>query len=182
MLEQSYDWVTAISLRRVASALLLSTVLSGCSFLFVDGPPSSHKQLPYFECSSGKGWPTVDLVYGGLVGIESIALFSASSDFSSSSSDVKSMAAVAAGEAVLFIASAVYGYGKTSDCREAKDELMKRLYRQQMGPGFGPGPGYAPYPPQPDPWATPPSGDFDSPNAPSSTPATGSQPSPKRKP
>jgi len=92
------------------------------------------------------------------------------------------MAAVAAGEAVLFIASAVYGYEKASDCREAKDELMNRLYRQQMGPGFGPGPGYAPYSPQPDPWATPPSGDFDNPNAPSNTPATESQPSPKRKP
>jgi hypothetical protein len=181
MLEQFCDWVTAISLRRVASALLLSTVLSGCSFLFVDGPPSSHKQLPYFECTSGKGWPTVDLVYGGLVGVESIALFSAKSSLdSSSSSNLTAVAAVAAAEAALFISSAVYGYGKASDCREAKDELMNRLYRQQMSPGFGPGPGYAPYPPPSDPWATPPSGDFSSPNAPSSTPAAESPP--KRKP
>jgi hypothetical protein len=178
MLEQFYDWVTAISLRRAAFALLLSTVLSGCSFLFVDGPPSSHKQLPYFECTSGKGWPTVDLVWGGLSGIESLELLSASSN--SSSSAGKTAAAIVAGEAVLFIASAVYGYEKASDCREAKDELMNRLYRQQMGPGFGPGPGYAPYSPQPDPWATPPSGDFASPNAPSSTPAAESPP--KRKP
>jgi hypothetical protein len=181
MLEQIYNGVTAISLRRVASALLLSTVLSGCSFLFVDGPPSSHKQLPYFECTSGKGWPTVDLVWGGLSGAEALGVLSATSNSSSSASSAgKTTAAILAGEAVLFIASAVYGYEKASDCREAKDALMNRLYRQQMGPGFGPGPGFAPYPPQPDPWATPPSGDFSSPNPPSSTPAAESPP--KKKP
>jgi hypothetical protein len=89
-----------------ASAALLASVLGGCSFAFVDGPPTMHKQLPYFECTSSKAWPTVDLVVGGITGIEAVALLSDNSLYS----DSKTQAAIAAGEAALFVASAVYGY------------------------------------------------------------------------
>jgi hypothetical protein len=160
--------------RASASAALLTLVLGGCSFAFVDGPPSMHKQLPYFECTSSRAWPTVDLVVGGITGIEAVTILSADSSLYS---DTRTEAAIAAGEAALFIASAIYGYDKASSCREAKDELMQRLYRQPAGPGFGPGLGGAPYQQPPyDPWVSPPPGAFARPHAPPSVPSTGTGP------
>lgn len=153
---------TRFPLRPPVLGALLALVFGGCSFAFVDGPPSMHKQLPYFECTSSRAWPTVDIVVGGVTGIEAVALLSDNQIYS----DSRTEAAIAAGEAALFVASAVYGYEKTSDCREAKDELIQRVYRQPAGPGFGPGFGGAPYQPPPyDPWVSPAPGVFAKPHA-----------------
>jgi hypothetical protein len=163
---------TIVPLRSAASALLVSALLCGCSFAFVDGPPKVHKQLPYFECSSSNAWPTIDLVLGGIYGIESAAFFSGSA----SASNPNAGGAVIAGMAALFIASAVSGYEKTSSCRDAKDDLMKRLYLQPGGSGFGPESGFAPkQQPSYDPWLAPRPGAFTRPHAPSTTSPAGNE-------
>jgi hypothetical protein len=168
---------TIIPLRSAASAILLSAVFGGCSFAFVDGPPKVHKQLPYFECTSSNAWPTVDLVLGGIYGVESAVVLSNNS-FASES---KTQAALAVGVAALFISSAVYGYEKASSCRDARDDLLKRLYRQPAGPGFGAEPGLSPYQPY-DPWVSPKPGAFTRPRAPSSAQPTGNEPPAKASP
>jgi hypothetical protein len=163
---------TIIPLRSAASALLVSALLSGCSFAFVDGPPTVHKQLPYFECTSSNAWPTVDLALGGIYGLESALSLSGSGPALNSGA----ASAVAVGMAALFIASAVSGYEKTSSCRDAKDNLMKRLYLQPAGTGFGPESGFAPkQPPSYDPWLSPKPGAFTRPHAPSSTSPAGNE-------
>jgi len=141
-------------------AALLAVLPAGCSFAFVDGPPTTHKQLPYFECTSSNVLPTVDAVTAGLFGISAVgALVSASqssSDSYSSNSSDKGDAVLFGALAAVVGASAIYGYQKSSTCREAKEQLMVRL---------GNGPGFAPHPAAPpvDPWLTPPPSSFAAP-------------------
>ena len=90
--------------------------------------------------------------------------------FSESSDSGRSQGAATAAVAALFLASAYSGYGKTKDCRNAKDELMLRLTRHQPGylPGYAPATSYplVPY----DPWLTPPPGAFSKPGPPPAPP------------
>jgi hypothetical protein len=129
-----------------------------------------HRQLPYFECTSGNALPTVDLLIGAAGGIAAAAALStrnSSSDPYATNSNQTDVV-MGLGYLAVFGASAVYGYSKTSSCREAKAELMQRLPRGG-GPGFGPGP-YPPPPPA-DPWVSPPAGAFAAP--PSARPPAG---------
>lgn len=156
-------------LRGALTLAALGTALGGCSWLFVDGPPAAHRQLPYFECSSSRAWPVVDTVFAASTALEAAAI-AGSSD---RTGGANTAAIVAAAESAIFIASAWYGYDKTSDCREAKDELMQRLYRPQGGAGFGPG-GVAPYQTPYDPWVAPPPGSFSRPDQPAPRPPASS--------
>lgn len=142
--------------RSLAISVALAAASGGCSWVFVDGPPAAHKQLPYFECTSSNAWPVVDTVFGVATALEAATLLA-----STRSSGANTAAAVAAGEAVIFGASAVSGYQKTSSCREAKAELLQRLYRLPSGPGMSPGfsPGLPPAQPY-DPWLSPRPGAF----------------------
>jgi hypothetical protein len=137
----------------------------GCSYLFVDGPPKQHRQLPYFTCTTSKAWPVVDTVLGSLYGVEAIALLSVSSSKQGSESGLAGAGAVAGGLAALFIASAVSGYHDASECREATEALQMRLMRMMPSPGNSPTP-YAPGPNY-DPWLHPTNRSF---GAPPSTP------------
>jgi hypothetical protein len=149
---------------------LLALTGSGCSFLFVDGPPAAHTKLPFFECTSSVTLPTIDLVIGAVAGIQAGAVVMDPNNSSTES------AIVAAGEAALFTASAIYGYNKTAKCREAKSELLDRMMRNSPAPSFAPpAPGFpGPYqPPAPyDPWLTPPPGAFSAPPPAAPGPAT----------
>jgi len=124
--------------RLIALIVLAGWANAGCSFLFVDGPPAKHQKMPYFECTSGRGWPIVDTVIGVSVGLGAAAAID------EPGSQNRSEAFIAAAEAALFLASTVYGFSKTSECREAKEALLLRLGR--MSPENEP----------PDPWAPPP--------------------------
>ena len=180
---------TASPLRLTASLVLFASFLAAgsgaCSYAFVDGPPEKHRQLPYFTCTTSKAWPVVDTVLAGVYAVDTAAFLSAGS--SSTARERETVAITAAGLAVLFAASAVSGYGKASDCREATEELQVRLIRmqQQAAPGFGPGPQSAsPYqPPSPyDPWVTSPAGAPPPPPPPAKgapTPESNSPPAPK---
>jgi hypothetical protein len=137
-------------------AAVLALFPTGCSFAFVDGPPTTHKQLPYFECTSSNVLPTVDAVLGGIYGIAAVGtLVDAASSSSSSYSDNKGDAILAGAAAAVLLASGIYGYQKTSSCREAKEQLMVRL---------GNGARFAPVPTRPgDPWLEPPPSSFSAP-------------------
>jgi hypothetical protein len=146
-------------------AALLALFPAGCSFAFVDGPPTVHKQLPYFECTSSNVLPTLDAVVGGLYGIAAVGqLASSSSSSSTYSNDDHTNAIIYGALAVVAGASAVYGYQKTSSCREAKQHLLLRLGNQ---------PGFAPQAAPPvDPWLNPPPSSFSAPpTAPVAPPA-----------
>jgi hypothetical protein len=122
----------------------------GCSYLFVDSPPKHHKELPYFACTTGRGWPVVDTVLGGIYGIAAISAFTQDSADRGSSTGT---GAVAAGMAALLLASALSGYKDTADCREATAQLQLRLMRTHPGPGFASDPNTPPA--QYDPWVRP---------------------------
>ena len=168
----------------VLCALFLAAGSGACSYMFVDGPPEKHRQLPYFTCTTSRAWPVVDTVLSAAYAIDAVGFASAASTQSGSSTSGTEVALIAGGAAVLFAASAVSGYGKASECREATEELQVRLTRMQPATGFGPGP-QGPYPYQPpapyDPWVTPPPGSFAAP--PPSPPAQGAgAPAPTQKP
>ena len=55
---------------------------TGCSFLFVHGPPPDHERLPYFDCSSSNVLPVLDALYGGLAAAEAVAAGTGSPEFS----------------------------------------------------------------------------------------------------
>jgi len=39
---------------------VLTSLTSGCSFVFGGGPPAQHEQMPYFDCTSTFGLPVAD--------------------------------------------------------------------------------------------------------------------------
>lgn len=134
---------------RLACALLVAlTWLSGCSFLFVHGPPANHERLPYFDCSSSNVLPVLDAVMAGVAVADSIGAASGSQEFRSP----KSEAIAFAGEAVLVGASAVYGFRKTSECRHAQELMLRRAATQPAMPAFAPAPRVPPAPVPVDPW------------------------------
>src|SRR5262245_1270862 len=159
----------------------LALLPAGCSFAFVDGPPTTHKQLPYFECTSSNILPTVDAVFAGIWAVSAVGTLV--SAYSRSSSDPYSTADNDKGDAILIGAlalaigaSAVYGYQKTSTCREAKEQLIVRLGN---GPGFA-----APRPAAPpvDPWLNPPPSSFAAPPPAAAPPAPTPPRPPRRRP
>ena len=147
--------VTALAIAATAVAVATS---SGCSFIFVEGPPRDHASRRYFDCTSSNLAPGVDATLGGLL---AIGMLSSTSDSSTTSGDSQAIVegAIVAGAAV---ASAAYGFVRTSHCREAKQALAERLLEPPhfMGPPPAPFPSPAgaapPPPPSRDPWAPPP--------------------------
>jgi hypothetical protein len=149
----------------LALCVALLTLSAGCSFIFVDGPPANHKKLPFFTCTQSNTLPIVDLVIGGAMAASTVGELDSGSGTSSSMNTAT--VAVAVGEAALFAASAIYGFGKTSACREANVEMMARLPVGPTAPPSGFAPGYAAQPQVPyDPWVSPPPGAFAAPPQP----------------
>jgi hypothetical protein len=165
----------------VMCTLLLATGGGACSYAFVDGPPTTHRQLSYFTCTSSNILPTIDAVVGGLYAVSAIGIGASGSDFRQDSKIASVI--VSAGVAALLGTSAYSGYSKTSECREATSELQARMARLQLqsSMGFGAGPpGAAPslLPPARDPWLSPPTGIFGKPPADEPAPAAPSNSSP----
>lgn len=132
-----------------ALGLSASLAVGGCSYMFVDGPPKRHQQLPYFACTTSRGWPVVDTVFAGLFGLSAISAFAGAGQ----GNDAATAGVVTGGLAALFVASAVSGYNDASECRAATEELQLRLMRSYPGPGLAPTPEGPP--PAYDPWVHP---------------------------
>jgi hypothetical protein len=154
-------------MRIVAAVTCLS--LTGCSFIFTKGPPEQHRQMPYFECSTGRAAPIADSVFAGLqvigIGItagQSEAEYNEKNEVDEGQRNPIVKRNTAIGLNVVFGAmwalSAYYGYTRTAACRAAKNEWIMRggmnpqqPYGQQP---YGPQP-YGPQPSGPSQWPPP---------------------------
>src|SRR5512132_2406578 len=105
-------------------ALVMVMSLSGCSFLFVKGPPPNHEQLPYFACTESRAGPVLDTLF--------TLLQSANLRLAASSSDHEwkdrfgGSAPIERGNAVplyvaltaLGVGGMYYGFKNTGECRD----------------------------------------------------------------
>ncbi len=100
---------------------LTLAVVTGCSFVIVDGPPKSPHNRPV--CTTSKGLPVIDAIIGTAdlamaVTYETVAnLDSIDSDIST---QLHVFAIVSAIGAAGFYASALSGNSKVNRCREAQ--------------------------------------------------------------
>jgi hypothetical protein len=164
-------------------AILMSGLLvfPGCSFIFSEGPPANHQRLPYFDCSTSYAPPVIDTVWAGLQGLN--ALGAAATSEQEWNADISRGAVI--GVALFWVAlsgsSAIYGYNKVGNCRQAKNELMLRLSRQPGAgyPAWPPPPGVPPgYPPPGYPPAYPPPPGYPPPGYPPPASPTPGAPTP----
>ena len=98
---------------------LWATLSSGCSFLFVDGPPPKQ-QRGYLRCTESMAWPAVDGVITGLQVVRTLYAMSLSdADYEGSglsrSGDIGFGIALTA----LFLTSSIVGAGRVNECRGA---------------------------------------------------------------
>ncbi|HTB60966.1 MAG TPA: hypothetical protein VLC06_24015 [Polyangia bacterium] len=126
---------------------LLSTTFGGCSFAFVDGPPANHRTSPFFSCTSSNSLPVLDSVAATIALLDALSWGTgvAADSNGFAGSRTSNTIGFAAG-AVLLGASAAYGFKKTSECRDAEGELVRRT---PVAPAFTAGP-FAPA--SYDPW------------------------------
>ena len=143
----------------------MSLWLTGCSFLFVSGPPEHHEQLPYFSCTESRLVPALDTVWTALQTLNFIVTtarsdtdwhdnFCDKGDTTCSPPFGRTTAIpLYIGLAALGAAGMYYGFSRTGECREAKAEWAQRAQGQ---PGVMPPPGTWPPPPAPGAPGTPP--------------------------
>jgi hypothetical protein len=95
----------------IARSLMLVLLCSGCSAFTMEKPPANHARLVAFHCTSNRVAPGLDLVSG--IGWGVAAALMATHD--QGAEYVGTGAALSTG----FLASSIYGYVETSDCRDA---------------------------------------------------------------
>jgi hypothetical protein len=144
---------------QLALILAIACSSAGCSLAFVNGPPPNHEKIAYFDCSTSNALPTIDLLFAGAATVDAIGGTAGASGLPSNRAEL----AVFGAEAAVFAASAIYGYGKTSECRKAQSDMLRRA---ALSPTFASPYGYAPAPNRPgfapppaapyDPWVAPP--------------------------
>ena len=100
---------------------------SGCSFLFVKGPPEQHAQMASFDCSESHAWPVIDTIWAGLNGLGAI---NASSD--NMTPNQSQVVAVGVSWLVVSGISAIYGFSQVSACNNARRQREER-YQRSMG-------------------------------------------------
>jgi len=129
---------------------MFSTALGGCSFAFVDGPPPNHRTSPFFDCTASNTLPVLDTVASTIGLLDAVSFATGSNDASTATGSRKGDAIAFGAGAALLAASAAYGYRKTSECREAEADLVRRSTLAPVSP-FAP---RAPQGPQGsyDPW------------------------------
>jgi hypothetical protein len=139
---------------------------TGCSALFVDAPPPVHARSMYFDCTSSRVAPGIDVALASIFALSAVA---ALSDPHETNQQLVGTVAFAGG----LTASAVYGMRLTGECRQAKSELAARFHRA-LGPEWNPA-----VPPGSDPWQSagpPPPLGPPAPASPPSTPPSGAPP------
>jgi hypothetical protein len=175
-------------MRRIVLALAL---LSGCSFVFVSGPPAHHEQLPYFSCSESRIAPVLDTIFAVLQGANFLLAASVSDERWADNYDgdppiARSTAIpLYAIGALLGVGGAYYGFSRTAACRDAKELALTRAQRNgppQAWPPQQPYPPQGTYPPPQGPYA-PPQGPYAPPaQGPYAPPAQGPYAPPAQEP
>jgi hypothetical protein len=105
---------------------------SGCSWIFVTPLPDKHVPGDYANCTTNAAFPVIDTAFA--VSNIGFAIYEAGQN------NVPNKGAVVTSNALsatLWISSALYGYMKTSDCRDAEDayyDRPRRLLRPSAPP------------------------------------------------
>jgi hypothetical protein len=107
--------------RLILRSVLAALTLNGCSFIFVHGPPATHRQALPFECTSSNAPPIIDTVFS----VTTPLGFGLSYLNDPSQRTGANIAAASVWTGAL-IASAIYGYHTTAVCRQAQAELRTR--------------------------------------------------------
>jgi hypothetical protein len=163
----------------MASLLVLGPASTGCSFVFAEGPPDAHAQMPYFDCTSTYGLSVADgfFTVSGILG--AATTFSKSKQEYADDNNGASRNAAGGINLVLagvFGASAVYGAIQAARCGNAKAAWQSRILRPMLPPPRGAaGPPAGP----PTPAIPPPAPPAGPPQPwPPTTPNTGAPPAP----
>jgi hypothetical protein len=133
--------------------LALGGVNAGCSFIFVDGVPSDHAKLAYFDCTSTYGLSVADGLIALTGGIGAgTALSQSKQEYADKNNGASRNAAAGVDIALagLLAGSAVYGVVQATRCDRAKEELKARIFAlplRPLPPGFTPRPDAASQPP-----------------------------------
>lgn len=99
-------------------------MLTGCSFMFMQGPPDSHAKLSYFDCVSSAAAPVTDTTLASVYGL--VTAVGLADDTTEDGSAPPPL--LFGGLAALHLASAIYGYIDAKECHSAKQELAHRIH------------------------------------------------------
>jgi hypothetical protein len=148
---------------------LISAVLlqSGCSFLFVKGPPDNHAEMASFDCSESNALPVLDLIWAGLNGIGA-----ASAAGDDQIMNQEQIVGVGLAWVVVSGISAISGFSKVSKCKDARRQRERRYESYELERMRAPAPVSAPAAPAPATAPVPP------PAAPAPPPAAAPAPLP----
>lgn len=105
--------------------------LSGCSFVFVEGPPADHETRATFGCSASYVSPILDTVYAGLQALAIATAQGAADDATAERLSSEEMA-VQVGFGAVAVASAIYGFSTVGTCQQARAALTGRVMREQQ--------------------------------------------------
>ncbi|HVR20825.1 MAG TPA: hypothetical protein VMS65_14040 [Polyangiaceae bacterium] len=143
----------------VLGMMALSLASSGCSFLFADGPPDRHEKMIYFDCTSTPGLEVADGVLGASFALNGISALGQSESEFEEKNDGGNRNAFAATNLVLtgvFVGSAIYGIVMTENCKDAKEDLRRRVIERETKRARPAAPPPAPSPVAPPPAMPPP--------------------------
>ena len=104
---------------------VLALAVSGCSFLYVEGPPSNYQHMTDVHCTSNDVFPRLDVLFAGLNALD-VSLVGSHQFHIDDSSTESIFLGVSAALIAVHIASAIYGFTKTSSCEEAMANLAAR--------------------------------------------------------
>jgi hypothetical protein len=143
----------------VLGMMALSLASSGCSFLFADGPPDRHEKMIYFDCTSTPGLEVADGVIGAgsaLTGISALSMSEAEFEDQNDGGNRNGFAATNLVLAGVFVGSAIYGIVVTENCKDAKEDLRRRIIEREAQRARAAAPPAAPAPVAPPPALPPP--------------------------
>ena len=113
---------------------------TACGWIFVNGPPPNHERLNYFTCTQSRVAPGIDLVWTGfaLLGVVTVLAASDAEVESHFGYGKGPAAGIYAGWGAVTGLSAVSGFKKVNQCRDATALLLERLSRTPDTPSATP--------------------------------------------
>lgn len=121
-------------------AILCALSVTGCSFVFVEGPPDDHRQQPYVGCTSSRMSPILDTIFTGLQ-LANLGVAVSKDDMEwdeqyDGEPPFERDTAIGIYSAFVLLGAAgmYYGFTRTSECRDAQDELAARRRMMPLAP------------------------------------------------
>lgn len=106
------------------TAWLVVPVVSGCSLVFVHGPPEDHAELDSFACTESRTRPILDFI---LAGSSFLAAGQSQPDYGPAYGAATTDNSYNILGALLYGISGAVGMSRVNECRRAKQELRERL-------------------------------------------------------